>query len=60
MTDVINLQDKRDARRSRERPDLGMYYCECGSAMFRLYDDGSVECLNCTGLARGLQVTERE
>jgi len=60
MTDVINLQDKREARRNPERPALGMYYCECGSAMFRLYDDGSVECLNCTGLARGLKVTERE
>jgi hypothetical protein len=61
MTDVIHLHEKRDAKRSREQsPKLGIYYCECGSAMFRLYDDGGVECLNCGGLANGLKVSERE
>ncbi len=60
MTDVSNLDEKRIAKRNNDRPDLGIYYCECGSAMFRLYDDGAVECLNCGGHANGLKVVERE
>ena len=27
MTDVINLQEKRIAKRNNDRPDLGIYYC---------------------------------
>lgn len=60
MSEVISLQQQREARHARERGEVGVYYCECGSAMFRLYDDGVVECLNCGGKASGLVVVEKD
>lgn len=53
MTAPIDL----DAERAKRKP-LEMYACACGSGIFRLWRDGVVECLNCGGAIKGLEVME--
>lgn len=42
-------------QRPPEHPPM-IYACGCGCAMFRLWDDGRIECLNCAGHLLGLRI----
>lgn len=50
MSEIIDL----DAHRTKP-PDRCILSCACGCGMFRMFDDGSVECLNCGGVAHNLR-----
>jgi hypothetical protein len=53
----IDLEAKRREKQEQlNRRVAGLYVCECGSGMFRLWDDGIIECLNCGGALDGLVV----
>lgn len=58
MSDIVNLADKRKRTRKIDFEPAGIYACECGCSMFRLWDDGVCECLNCGGTVVGLKVSE--
>jgi hypothetical protein len=54
MNDVVDLE----ARRKAKEPPEGyveLYACDCGSGLWRLYADGSVECVNCAGIPPDLR-----
>lgn len=42
-----------------DRDDF-LVVCACGCAMFRLWADGEVECLNCAGIMADLHVDTGE
>lgn len=50
MSEIIDL----DAHRTKP-PDRCILSCACGCGMFRMFDDGAVECLNCGGVAQNLR-----
>jgi hypothetical protein len=53
MSEIIDLGQRRKAKE-----DEGDYIlaCDCGCAMFRLYANGEVMCLNCDAGIEGLTV----
>lgn len=60
MTDEpIDLEARRKEKQDQlNRRQAGIYVCECGSGIFRAWDDGLLECLNCGGVLDGLMVVE--
>lgn len=52
MTDVVDLGERRKKKKDEEY----IFACDCGCAMFRLYSDGAVMCLNCEAEIEGLTV----
>lgn len=59
----IDLNERRKVKKGKEQEamatrEAGMYYCECGSGLMRLWTDGIVECVNCGGGLSGLVVSE--
>jgi hypothetical protein len=55
----IDLEKRRQAKQEQlNARQACLYTCECGSGIFRLWDDGIVECLNCGGALDGLWVGE--
>lgn len=44
----------------RKPPDDSdrLLVCQCGCTMFRLWECGEVECLNCAGVLIGLRIEE--
>lgn len=55
----IDFEKKRKERQEQlDRRQAGIYVCECGGGIMRLWDDGLIECLNCGGALDGLVVGE--
>lgn len=55
----IDLNQKRKERQEKlNSREAALYMCECGCSMFRAWNDGVLECLNCGGAIDGLAVTE--
>lgn len=46
-----------DFKRKPPSNDDEIYMCPCGTAMWRLYISGQVECINCTGRPENLIVS---
>ena len=55
----IDLDKRRRERQEKlNGRDAALYMCECGCGIFRCWNDGIVECLNCGAAIDGLWVTE--
>jgi hypothetical protein len=61
MSEPIDFEAKKKERQDKlNARTAGLYACECGSAIFRLWDDQLVECINCGGALVGLRIVDDE
>lgn len=61
MSDPIDFDAKRKEKQEKlASTQANTYFCECGGGMFRLWDDGIVECLNCASAMASLAVVDEE
>ena len=58
--EVVDFDERKRKRKAGEAMPPSLYWCECGCAMWRLWADGTVQCLNCECQAEGLAVVESE
>lgn len=59
MDEPIDLEKRRQEKQEQlNSRHACLYMCECGGGLFRAWNDGILECLNCGGAMDGLWVVE--